>query len=92
MPLWIVRAGRSGEQEQRALQNGFCTIGWNDMPDLSKYKTREQMIEIYQEIYPNAKKNRALNQASQLFSFAHRIETGDYVLITLEITIGNSHR
>lgn len=84
MPLWIVRAGSRGEQEQRALQNGFCTIGWNDMPDLSKYATREQMIEIYQEIYPNAKQKRAINQASQLFSFVHRINVGDYVLIPLK--------
>lgn len=85
MPLWLVRAGRNGEQEQRALQNGFCTIGWYNIPDLTKHKTREQVIELYQKMCPNAKKNRAVNQASQLFSFAHRINIGDYVLIPLKL-------
>ena len=34
--LWVVRAGRKGQQEKAALQNNIITIGWNELDDLSK--------------------------------------------------------
>ncbi|HZA69237.1 MAG TPA: hypothetical protein VE548_06000 [Nitrososphaeraceae archaeon] len=36
MALWLVRAGSHGEQEQGALEHKVATIGWNEIPDVSK--------------------------------------------------------
>jgi restriction system protein len=36
--LWVVRAGKEGEQERAALENNLVTIGWNEFPDLSLIK------------------------------------------------------
>lgn len=33
--VWVVRAGRNGEQENAALHNSIITIGWNELDDLS---------------------------------------------------------
>ena len=36
MALWLVRAGKRGEQEEFALNNRVAVIGWDDLPDLSQ--------------------------------------------------------
>ena len=32
MALWLVRAGRHGERENMALENGLAFIGWEELP------------------------------------------------------------
>ena len=41
MTLWMVRAGRYGEQEDVALKEDLVVIGWNELPDLSNIKTKD---------------------------------------------------
>jgi len=38
MSLWMVRAGKYGEQEHSAFEHGVAVIGWNDLPDLSNIR------------------------------------------------------
>jgi restriction system protein len=45
MPLWLVRAGSHGEQEQGALEHNVAIIGWNEMPDISKINDKEKIKE-----------------------------------------------
>ena len=33
MSVWPVRAGRFGENEAKALDEGIATIGWGGLPD-----------------------------------------------------------
>jgi len=51
MSLWMVRAGKHGEKEDVALREGVATIGWNDVPDLSSIKTREELEKVYMKTY-----------------------------------------
>jgi len=57
MSLWLVRAGKYGEQEQGALENDVVTIGWNELPDLSNVKTRVELAKLYGRVHPIAKKH-----------------------------------
>lgn len=84
MALWMVRAGKYGGQEQRALDNGFVTIGWNEMPDLSAIKSKDELRRLYKRIYPDAKKMSAANEIGQIWSFLNRIKTGDLVALPLK--------
>lgn len=84
MSLWMVRAGVHGEQEQFALDNGIITIGWNDLPDLSKVKTREELGTIYQKNYPNEKKVKAAIHIGQVWRFIHDFQKGDLVGMPLK--------
>jgi len=84
MSLWLVRAGRHGEQEQGALENNVITIGWNELPDLSNIKNREELAELYTEIHPTAKKPQAASGVGQVWRFVHQIRKGDLVALPLK--------
>lgn len=43
MPVWLVRAGGRGERQDLALDQNVAVIGWNELPDLSQFKTREDL-------------------------------------------------
>ena len=84
MSLWLVRAGRHGEQEQGALENEVVTIGWNDLPDLTDLKTKKELAELYAKVYPAAKKMQAANEVGQIWRFLHEIQKGDLVALPLK--------
>jgi len=84
MPLWMVRAGRHGEQEQRALSNGFVTIGWNELPDLSKINTKDDLKKIYVKTYPGQKKMATANEVGQIWRFLKGINIDDLVALPLK--------
>lgn len=84
MSLWLVRAGRHGEQEQGALDNSVVTIGWNELPDLSKLKDKNELTKLYVQIHPKAKKNQIANEVGQVWRFAYDIQLGDLVALPLK--------
>ena len=84
MSVWLVRAGRNGEQEQRALEKGLVTIGWNDLPNLSAIKSRDELRNLYEQKYPDSKKMRIVNQVAQIWAFIGRINEGDLIILPLK--------
>ena len=46
MSIWLVRAGRYGEREKRALDHGIVGIGWEELPNLSKIKSETLFSDI----------------------------------------------
>lgn len=84
MGLWLVRAGKHGEQELGALEKSVVTIGWNDLPDLSNIKSRESLEELYLKIYPNKKKMQAANEVGQIWRFVNEIQKEDLVALPLK--------
>ena len=84
MSLWLVRAGKHGEQEQGAIENNVVTIGWNDFPDLSNIKTRDDLRELYELVYPSAKKMAVANEVGQIWRFINEIQKGDLVALPLK--------
>jgi restriction system protein len=84
MSLWMVRAGRHGEQEDGALREGVVTIGWKDLPNLSGIKNKEKLEEVYVKTYPDAKKNTVANEVGQIWTFMSRIKKGDLVALPLK--------
>jgi restriction system protein len=85
MSLWLVRAGRNGEQEENALKHEVAAIGWNDLPDLSFIKTREELKELYEKVSPGSKKNTVANEAGQIWTFIHRIKPDDLIVLPLKL-------
>lgn len=86
MKVWMIRAGRHGEQESLAIDKGIAVIGWHEVPNLTQIKSREQMRELCRQIYPNASEAKTSNLVGQLFSFAQRIDIGDIVAIPKKST------
>jgi restriction system protein len=84
MALWMVRAGKHGQREDLALDLGFAVIGWEELPDLSETKSREDLLAKMREVYPESKPNTIINWAGQVWTFKHVIAIGDYVVLPLK--------
>lgn len=47
MTLWMVRAGKYGERESYNFDQGYATIGFRKLPDLSSISKKSQLEDIY---------------------------------------------
>lgn len=84
MALWMVRAGKYGEQESFALEKGLAVIGWDEMPDLSGIKTKQELYELLEKVYPDEKPKTLLNWQRQIWSFFKEIQQGDLIALPLK--------
>ena len=84
MSLWLVRAGRHGEQEQGALDNNIVTIGWDELPDLSNIKNRKELVELYSQANPTDTKMQVASGVGQVWRFVREIQKGDLVALPLK--------
>lgn len=80
----MVRAGKEGEQEKLALELSVITIGWNNLPDLSKLSSKDDLEILYQKYHPGSSRNKISNQVRQIWNFVKRIKKNDFVLIPLK--------
>lgn len=85
MSLWLVRAGRHGEQEQGALKQSVVTIGWEGFSNLSHIKTRDELAKLYSSVNPAAKKMQAANEVGQIWRFLREIQKDDLVALPLKM-------
>ena len=94
MAIWLVRAGRNGEREDFALENGVAVIGWNELGDLSGVKSRDDVKALLQKVYPQFGKAKVNNNAGQIWAFRATIEKGNLVILPLKtrgtIAVGKS--
>jgi restriction system protein len=84
MTLWVVRSGKYGQREQEAIQNNIAVIGWDNLPDLSLAKSREDLYSALEETFPDEKPKTLLNWESQLWPFGNMMETNDIVVMPLK--------
>jgi restriction system protein len=87
-----VKGGSHGEREDRVIENSALGVGWDEMPDLTSFASREALKDKYRSVYPSAGEGRVANQAGQLWTFVHLIGQGDLVVVPLktrpEIAVG----
>jgi restriction system protein len=84
MQVWLVRAGRYGEREQFALDNGCAVVGWEEMDDMSTAVTREDLLDQLRKTYPEDSEKRLINYLSQLWAFTKRMNGDDIVVLPLK--------
>lgn len=73
LALWLVRAGKYGENENYALEKNIVTIGWNEI-----------LEDLYLKINPNVKRMHMVRMVGQMWDFAKEIKTGDIVALPLK--------
>ena len=84
MAVWMVRAGRHGKHESLVLKKGIVTIGWSEISDLSKVKSREALKNLLIKSIPNRKPNAYINWTGQIWSFKENIKINDTVILPLK--------
>ena len=78
---WTVRGGRYGEFERAALDEGLIILGWEELPDLSKATSIDEIVEVVREAYPDSSPRRIDNWAHQLWRFIRIMQLGDLVVM-----------
>ena len=81
MAVWVIRAGRMGENEEFALNNGVYSIGFDlyqSVTDFTDYEALRNHIQDTQ--FPDSI-NRAAAYASQLWRFAHEFKIGEMIVL-----------
>lgn len=84
MSLWLMRAGAHGEYEETVLENDIVTIHWNDFPDLSKFNSKEGLMNFYFQSRPNTKRTQAIVDVEQIWSFVQDIHQADSIILPLK--------
>lgn len=84
MALWLVRAGKYGENEHYALEKNIVTIGWNEIPNISTITAKKDLEDLYLKINPNVKRMSMVRMVGQMWDFAKEIKTGDIVALPLK--------
>ena len=84
MAVRTVRAGALGEREDAALNGGSTAIGWEELPDLSSIKTRDELRALHEKVYSEPNARIVGNHVGQIWGFLCGIETGDLVVLPLK--------
>ncbi|WP_339744174.1 restriction endonuclease [uncultured Maricaulis sp.] len=90
--VWMIRLGKYGENEPRALQDGKLATGWDLSRELETCSSREEILAYLEPCYPSQKQGTIQNWAVQINQLKHQVEPNDLVVLPLktsgEIAIG----
>lgn len=82
MALWLVRAGRHGEHEQKFLDENRIYLTWDELAyDLADVGEWDQLKALLHEVYPEFGEKKIANHAAQIWAFSREIEPGDWVIL-----------
>lgn len=82
--VWLIRAGRHGEDEEAALTDGMAIIGFTEFGDLRQYASAEAIAETFLSKKPTSSRARAENYGRQLWAFREKVQEGDVVVLPLK--------
>ena len=82
MALWLMRAGKHGQNEKKFLDENRIYLTWGKLShDLSVLKNREQLRELLEKVYPNAPKGRISNHLGQIWKFSQLMDKDDWIVL-----------
>ncbi len=84
--VYIARAGRNGEDEDRALDQNLAIIGFHDVPSLEAAKDYEAIAKLVNDALPDVKPRALTNFSRQLSAFALTMGPGDFVVLPRKLT------
>lgn len=79
--MWMVRAGRGGVMVEEFLLRGIVGITEDRLPELSLPVTKDALLKLYEQTFPEAKPNSRLSWASQLLRLLTEVAIGDEVIM-----------
>lgn len=82
MKIWLVRAGGSGEYENKFLLEDRVFVTWDGYSnDISKLESQDELRQSLAQYYPDVKPGAIKNWASQIWPFGHRMQVGDWIVL-----------
>ena len=86
--VWLMRAGRRGEDEETALNESRAIIGFRDAKDLATYADVAVLAKALLKADKDPNDGRAANRARQAWAFSHTAQVGDTVVLPLKTRPG----
>ena len=84
MSLWVVRAGKHGEQQETAVKECLVCHAWNELPDYSAFRSKDDLRALYKETYPSESEKQVISRLGQVWRFAREIQKGELVALPLK--------
>lgn len=80
MALWLVRAGKAGEYEQKFLEESRVYLCWSGLnTDLAALASRHELQAVLSDTYPDFKVGRIRQNSGQIWAFAKSMAVGDWI-------------
>ena len=86
--VFLVRAGRRGEDENLAIENNLAVLGFHDVPSLEMATDYPAVRRIVDRTFPHSSAVQRGIHAGQLWKFAVDMEEGDFVVLPLKKSPG----
>lgn len=83
---WLIRAGRSGERDDFAIESSLACVNFGITLDLTNVSTRDEMRETVRRSHPDASDGKVSNVTGQLWALRSRVRPGDVVVLPLKKT------
>ena len=81
MTVWVVRAGRRGEDAESVIAHGISAVDFNLPQSALDFATREALQEhLSNSTYADESSQSAASAARQLWTFANEIQVGEFVV------------
>ena len=91
--LYLVRAGRNGEDEDLVLENSLAIIGFREIePPLDGLQDYDAVVKCVNDAFPDAKPKQLGNFTGQLWTFAVAMQEGDLVVLPRKLHLADCHR
>ena len=84
--IYLTRAGKTGEDEEFALEHGLAVIGFQEVPSLEGTSDYDAVLKIVHDSLPGKKPRAIGNIAGQLWAFAVAMNKDDLVVLPRKLT------
>lgn len=87
MALWLVRAGKYGEHENKFIEDNRVYLTWGEVlgnKNLSSATDYEAIKQAVLEAYPEEPIRRLGNWSGQIWAFALGMQVGDWVVLPMK--------
>ncbi|MFA5780374.1 MAG: restriction endonuclease [Elusimicrobiota bacterium] len=78
--MWMVRAGEGGYLFDEFKNKNVVAIGWNEVGDLTKITTLDEIKDAITDKYPDFKLGKIYMSAGQVSRFKNDLKKNDYVI------------
>lgn len=86
MAMWLCRAGKYGEYENRFLEDGRIYCTWDNLDvSISSFAKKHDLQKYFEESDSDVKAKTAMNWASQVWPFGHDMKVGEIVIVPSKI-------
>lgn len=86
MPMWLCRAGRYGESENKFLEDGKIYCTWDSLSEsILKFHNKQDLQQYFVDNNSDIKTRTAINWAGQVWPFGHEMKKGEIVVLPSKI-------